>query len=271
MTGVQTCALPIYLNTTATGINLITNGPGTCNIKNLYFRRITTASGWPCIIINSTASAANYNVFDCMFDLNSLGDLCVWQRDSVHTISLYNLTAWDNKKANWHFLQDAGVGNVNSNYENITLLNSLGKGFTMNGSIGNMRNRYAEGGGNDFDGIGGMTGENNASSDTTAANANWSTGTNNLTSQPTSEFESVTDTDSTFAKVKSGTLSTAGTATQIAGNIAGSRGNTGGRTGATPSIGSDEFPASAPPDIPDTSSDVIFNNSFNNNFNNAFN
>jgi len=220
-------------------------GPGISEVRDIQFKRINTTNLNTLLSLTVIATSFTALFHDLLFDLNAgVGRYGFRSLDPTPVCNFYNMLFWD---ADWYsFLLDANDGNASSIYENITSLNPGRRSFSITSNPGTFRNTYGEAGSQgSFHSATVATGRNNSSDDTGSDNANWSTGTGNVPSTPTSEFESVSDASSDFAKVKSGALSTAGAAVAIAGNIAGIRGNAGGRGGATPSIGSDEFPVVA--------------------------
>lgn len=221
-------------------------GPGVMDVGTLYCRRITTAAANSVFAIFQVTTEFTLKFHDILADQNSLGGRFLRILDADVICHVWNLKIWDADNGN-PFIIDASGGNSSNLYENITILNSDLAAFQFNSNPGTMRNCYGEdpteAGQDAFVLHSGMTGRNNASSDDTADDANWSVGSGNLTSIATTEFESTSDSSSDFANVIDGALSTAGSATEITENIVGMRGNEGGRTGSTPSIGGDEFPA----------------------------
>lgn len=234
------------INHAGVGFGFEQEGPGTAELDRVYFKRITTSSLASIIKLLSTGTEYTLLAHDLLFDLNAgIGRFAFHTADPTPLCHFYNWLIWDADRQSMIF--DLNDGNASSIYENLTILNSGREAVQHNSNGGTFRNIYAQsnGGYSAFGNNGGATGRNCASDDTSADNANWNTGSGNIVSIATSQFESASDASSEFAKVIEGTLSTAGITTAIAGNIKGIRNNSGGRVGATPSIGADEFPAIA--------------------------
>lgn len=131
--------------------------------------------------------------------------------------------------------------------ENVTVL-SAGTGLFLGGPVADTcvcRNCVGRGATGAFNGLTGVDGYNNASVDATAADANWSVGTDNVTGITLNdEFVSQVIGNTDFLKLKDdGVCHDGGSAPSIAGNTAGIRG-TARPHGALYSIGADEYQSS---------------------------
>jgi len=220
-----------------------TEGPGTFEIDGLYFKQITNANANTFIIPHTATVTFTCLIHDCLFDGNGLKNRAIRTLDSDILIHVYNALIWDQTEVAVRL--ESGSLNASSLFENMTVLNPTAASFFIPSGAATFRNIYAESGSSAaFLSHGSATGRNCASNDSSAGDGNWGTGSDNLTSEETSNFESVDDTSSDFAKVGAGNLAAGGSAVAISGHTVGIRGNAGGRAGSTPSIGADELAVS---------------------------
>lgn len=224
------------------GFNLQMEGPGTIELKNLYMKRIREGrENYSLITAQLITTGFDLSVHDILMDGAGYKG-CGFNTSSAEpSIHMYNMKVWDfpyegNIYGIRFFYHNAG-----DKVENCTVRGCY-RGIFMNNIPITIENCVSIDNGTDFVDIGSATGNNNASSDATAANGNWDEGANNQPNiTPAIEFVTEDDTHPDFLKLTAdGVCHDGGTAPSIAGNTAGIRGNARPH-GADYSIGADEF------------------------------
>ena len=214
-------------------------GAGTTNILGYRIKWTGTANaGNNIIIIAAIGTACTINIYDLMFDGDSKSNAGIYVFDDTPILNIYNNVIWDN--GSHGLIVQSAKGNASNLYENNVFYANGGYGVEHVNNGGTFRNNAAYGNtSGDFNRIGNATGNNNVSSDATAADGNWSSGSNNQTNNTVgNDVESTTDTESDFFDITpSGALDGAGTANGIAARTTGIRGRA---VTSPPSIGAAE-------------------------------
>lgn len=236
-------------------IALQLSGTGTAEVKNLNIKsasKTVTAASYTILV---STGGPNVILHDCLIDLSNITanhsvlGFYVYDREGASastSVHVWNsvVTAGSLGTAGFTGFSPAQAYSSVIVVENCTAkMNNDDHGFDT--GIITVRNCCAFGSTVCFANINWANGYNNASSDATAADDNWSEGTGNKTGiVAATEFESTTSTDVNFVKVTdAGVCHDGGTTPVISNNIAGIRGN---RRPHSPdvSIGADEFPSS---------------------------
>lgn len=193
------------------------SGPGEVCIEGIFFKWTGTASiNNRVITVGSAPTGYTMNIRDCMFDgVGGNGHRAVDVGMSGVTFNHSNNIAWDWSNIGFRLVS------VPHTVENCVATGCV-NGFNFLGSASTVRNCIAFGNsGAEFVNISACSGYNNASDDATAGNANWSTGSGNITSLNTATaFESITDTDGDnyLLPAESGALYGAGSNPTIGGH-----------------------------------------------------
>ena len=197
-------------------LNFLCEGPGTLFVNNFSGRRGVAGDlvsrGY--ILFASINTTFTANIYCCAYNGNSVNGSGVRINDNTPIINIYSSFFYN--ASNGIYIQTA---NSLNKYENNTFY-SGGVGMDLGSSVCLVQNTASFDNTTDFLNISNATGNNNASSDATAANANWSTGTGNLTNLvATDDFLSLTSTDLNFLQPKvNGNLDKAGTSVAITGH-----------------------------------------------------
>lgn len=233
-----------YITPGLMAFNFVNSGNGTIEVNNIYIRadaNLVSSNTFGVNVGNITSGNMTIIIRDCLFNSNSNRlRLATRVADDTPIVEIYNCVAWGSPTGGYAFSTAINVSTV---IENCIVADSLGRGFDVGSMPVNINNCVAINCGTDcFNGIGSATGYNNADTDGTCADANWSTGSDNVESiTPANEFVSLDDTNSYFLKLKaSSILKNAGAATSIAGNDHGIRGNIRPHAYDKYSIGADE-------------------------------
>ena len=180
-------------------------------------------------------------IHDILIDGNGRDDAFGLNLDFPTGVFLvWNVVVWDLDRG--VFVADVGTA---SRIENVTAY-SCRLGIDVNSENLTLKNNYVTNSTTaDFSLVGNATGNNNASLDTTAQDANWNSSSGNVTSIVlTDEVVDSVETVAEFFRLKTGgSLDSGGTTASIPGNTDGNRkyGLSTSRDGATPSIGADEY------------------------------
>lgn len=221
-------------------------GSTTFEMKNLYIKRtVAGASNFEYMYyLRLNSAGGTYKFHDLLCDQNGLTGSGPGYAHTGQTMETWNVVVWDG----WNgvSLPNNAITPGTWTLENISVYNVGNRGFASFANFnGTIRNCYATGSASvDYIGVTSATGRNNASGDTTAQNANWGTGTGNITSLTVgNEVVSIVDDDWNFFKAKdNGSIDSGGVAPTISGNTTGIRGNAR-PTGTNYSIGADQFTA----------------------------
>jgi hypothetical protein len=225
--------------------NFQQEGSGTTIVEHLYIKTIySLTNDYNHMIFSAISTNFSLKIHDCMCDRNGeMGRSIVVYDSTLTGIEIWGNTLWGGKDHASSIGIHIGQVGSGSKVEN----NSI-KGYKYNFDFGSQsltakNNVGVDGITNDFRNIGSATGNNNASTDTTVANGNWSSGSGNQTSiTKADEFMTLDDTSKYFFKVyQGGVCYNNGTTPSITGNTIGSRGNTRPYDGSNYSIGSDEY------------------------------
>lgn len=214
-------------------------GSGTIEISNMHLKTVVSqTAGKAFIYVANISVATTFDIHGCLIDGNALGANGVEIDSGATIMKVYNNHVWD-------FVNNVNVVDCNrdeSKFENITSYAARGYGImAVDGQYRNCVSFNSTSA--DFYDIATSSGYSNASSDTTAQNANWASAASNRVSiTPAMEFSNLTDgTDRFLRLVNSGVLAVNGTAPKITTNTTGIR--TNGRPGddGVYSIGADEY------------------------------
>ncbi len=163
-------------------LNIVNGFDLTSNIGNFSINNINTSS---TIRIND-------NIMD---GANEFGRYGIFIFDNTPTLYVYNNICYDYQVAPVFVI----AGSSQNIYENNTLYNNS-RGFRFNNNAGKVQNNSCfDNSVSDFENVGSATGNNNASSDTSADDGNWNSGSNNQISLVAAEeFVSLIDTEDDF-------------------------------------------------------------------------
>jgi len=238
----------ISVNHGSDQFNLPMAGSGTLEISNLKFKRLVSIGAVYEIKIRAWAASTTpvIKIHDILFDGNSKGGRAFYVNDNLS--SNWDFRAWNCKGYGAHayvFLTDVG-GTGTIKWDNMVAYGATNTGFYCgNVAILTVTNCVAANiTTSDFAFIVNAVGKNNASEDATAADANWGTGSGNVTSiVAADEFESLVNTEEDFLNIKEDApnIKDGGTTPAISDNTAGIEGNPRPQSGGDFSIGANEY------------------------------
>lgn len=229
------------LNANNHGIDLSFSN-GSCNINGdngLMFTQYTLSSTYASILIRLGSLGQVYNIHHIVCDKNGKNGHGIRQSGiSGGDVKIYSCKVFGAITTGF---STYAISSTATQIENCTSDN-CGIGVDCNSKSTIVKNVACINNTTDFANISNATGTNNASEDATALDANWSTGTSNITGiTPANEFKSLVSDDwNNLRLISGGSLETNGTAPSIAENTTGIRGNARG-VGGNYSIGADEY------------------------------
>ena len=233
------------INHTGGGFRFRVEGPGTVRVEGIYQRRAQNGTNalQAGIIVADIGTAFDLEIYNNMYDgAGYTGNGYRWA-DPTPVCYVLDNVLWDSGDSG--IALDGSDGNASSIYENNTILGCGGVGIDVNNNAGTFRNNAVYGSlglSGDIRAAAFADGCNNASSDATAGDGYWSTGSGNITSQTAADdFLSLDDTNSSFLKPDpAGALAGAGTLTILADNTTGIEGNPRPNADGTVTIGAGE-------------------------------
>jgi hypothetical protein len=194
------------------------NGPGSATFKNNIYDRTVAAASIITGVFTVINTVTPFTL--CIYNntiINNSG--AVFRQATPNTIvNMYNNIS---NSIAIGIVIDANDDNPNSIFESNTFYNNTYAGITINNATSTYNNNVCfNNSSRNFESIGSATGNNNASSDATAADINWSSGSNNqINLVAANEFESLVSTDANFLlPVKNGNLNGAGINPIISGH-----------------------------------------------------
>jgi hypothetical protein len=216
-------------------------GAGDLEIEHQSIKWIAASAGTNWVFVpNTITDVHTIKLHDLLIDGNGAkGQSGIRQVDGTPILHLYNFIIWDFSWANI----DIDSTHASSIIENGFLYNSTQHNCDLSSKNLTVQNVGSYGGGTtDFRNHASATGNNNASSDATAADGNWSSGADNQTSNTVgNDVESTTDTDSSYFDItEGGALDGAGIANLITARTKCIRNRD---VKSPPSIGAAEVPA----------------------------
>ncbi len=227
-----------------------TAGAGLLEIKNLKFKYNSNIPTTSSYLIRITTAGPNVSVHDILADTSSsptyaYSDISVVPASGASASTLVKI--WNCALKMGGFATDYGIilglGGYTATYtvENVTIL--AGRIVSSSSAITCRNVGVFDGNTSCFVTMTTSTGRNNISSDASAANANWSVGTDNLTNKASAnQFLSTSFTSPNFLRLKStGDCASAGIAPGLVENTIGIRGNARPRTVGVYSVGADEL------------------------------
>jgi len=223
-------------------------GAGETVYEGLYWKRILAGSNEDasCITTSSVSTGFDLVIRKCMIDGNGHIGCGVRAADADVTHYIYNNVIWsfDGASGDAYGLHLDAL-HSSSVIENNTIYSIGGTssaGIDAENNACTIRNNAVYDCTSCFLAVGSATGNNNAASDTTGEDGDFSSGSGNQSSRSAAtDFESTTDTVAAFLNIASGGgLKYAGNATILGGNTTGIRGNTRPVSGENPSIGAAE-------------------------------
>jgi len=218
---------------------------GTIRIAGLsLFRAATQATGTlGDIHVDGISTSLTVNIENCIVHGDGKSQICVKVADTDATLNMWNVYGIN-------ALTDIFKINVAaaSDIENITSYASNGTdGVDASGCAAEFRNVLVIGtySGGAYMSVSSATGTNTASTDATNENADWNSGTGNVSNIIIAdELDDLIDLSPSMLHIKStpvGVCATGGAAPSIAGNTTGIQGNARPHTGSVYSIGADEL------------------------------
>jgi len=247
-----------YTCTGAFSFNLAGSNGGTFEVRDLNIDK-TLGGG-----ANATIYATNGTLglfHDCFIRGNPTDNTqCLATgayADAGATVYVWNMVCANGDEACVKLLNSGDANTVI--VENCVAAASYGVGFKCNSVAVTLRNCVAfNNDGDDFAGLNGATGVNNASEDTTATTGWLSQSNGQPGIVPATEFESTTQIDADSMKVTdAGVCHDGGAAPTISGNTVGNRGDQRPQSNADVSIGADEFPSSPVPSSSSSPSPIV--------------
>lgn len=197
------------------GLSPDLTGSGAVTLEKLYVKNtVTLNSAYHAVSLGSTALTGTMSVLNCMVDKGAQQGGGITAGNSSASLRMVNCVVWDQSanqggiffwspKANDTYVENCvAYGCYRGFYHNVAFATELRNCAAFNSLSGS-----------DYGNTSSSVGRNNCSSDATATNANWSTGTGNITSKTAAtSVTSTTDTDSSFLDVLvGGNLDGAGT------------------------------------------------------------
>jgi hypothetical protein len=221
-------------------------GPGAT--VSSQFRGVRTVSAAnptrSFIIVYNVSTSFDMRIEKILWDGGGLDGTGVAISDDTPSVYVYACQIWD--------CIGTGIDAIDMTNNNIVENNSIiesNRGINCRDQTGiYRRNACYDNDTADFDRTGIATGYANASSDATAADANWDTGDKNLTNQVAADdFLSTDDTNSSFLDIDANSdLAEAGVTTILSDHTTGIRGRARPTSNGTVSIGAAEIISGTP-------------------------
>ena len=245
--GDPTAGWLITFNNNSHGYYITPDGPGTVNMLNLRtFRQIATGANVRDIIMAAINLGFTFNCHDLLMDGNNFSKWILGLEDADAIVNCWNVNAWDSLGFNIR----VGAWNANGFLENCNSYSGSDIGIGLSGAAVSVNNCASfDNTGTDFNAIAAATGNNNLSTDATAADGNWAVGAGNLINQVTAAcVQGVNPAVANFMDILDpGTLVSAGVANGIAARTTCIRNRAVPNGVAATSIGSAEIPTPEPP------------------------